>query len=72
MAWFSLQAKDGHSFNVFEQTPDQNPTGMVIVFQEIFGVNSHIESVGQQLAQQGWFAITPALFDRSQGQQDLV
>jgi carboxymethylenebutenolidase len=71
MTWFSLQATDGHRFNVFEQTPAQTPKGMVIVLQEIFGVNRHIESVCQQLAQQGWLAVAPALFDRSQGEQAL-
>jgi carboxymethylenebutenolidase len=71
MTWFSLQAADGHRFNVFEQTPAQTPKGMVIVLQEIFGVNRHIESVCQQLAQQGWLAVAPALFDRSEGEQAL-
>jgi hypothetical protein len=44
---------------------------MVVVLQEIFGVNRHIESVCQQLAQQGWLAVAQALFDRSQGEQAL-
>lgn len=37
--------------------------GAVIVVQEIFGLNSHIRSVVEQYAQNGFIAIAPALFD---------
>lgn len=71
MAWFSLIASDGHRFSVFEQLPVEKPKGMVIVLQEIFGVNAHIESVCRKLAAQGWLAVAPALFDRTPGEQAL-
>ncbi|PSB00923.1 dienelactone hydrolase family protein [Merismopedia glauca] len=36
----------------------------IIVLQEIFGVNSHIQDVTQRIAQQGYIAIAPALYQR--------
>ncbi len=36
----------------------------VIVVQEVFGVNSHIQSVADRLAAAGYFAVAPALFHR--------
>ncbi|WP_017652393.1 dienelactone hydrolase family protein [Fortiea contorta] len=37
----------------------------VIVIQEIFGVNIHIREVTQRLAQEGYVAIAPAIFQRT-------
>jgi carboxymethylenebutenolidase len=42
------------------------PIGAVVVIQEIFGINSHIRSVCDRLAAEGYIAIAPALFDRSE------
>ena len=71
MTWISLLSPDGHQFKAFEQRPTSKPLGMVIVLQEIFGVNSHIQAVCQQMASQGWVAVAPVLFDRTQGDQAL-
>ncbi len=37
----------------------------VIVIQEIFGVNIHIREVAERLAQEGYVAIAPTLFQRT-------
>lgn len=37
----------------------------VIVIQEIFGVNIHIREVAEKLAQEGYVAIAPALYQRT-------
>ena len=37
----------------------------ILVFQEVFGVNSHIRSVVDRLAQSGYRAIAPALYQRT-------
>jgi carboxymethylenebutenolidase len=37
----------------------------VIVFQEIFGVNTHIKEVTERLAREGYVAIAPALYQRT-------
>lgn len=36
----------------------------IIVLQEIFGVNTHIQAVTERIASLGYVAIAPALFDR--------
>lgn len=36
----------------------------IVVLQEIFGVNPHIQEVTQRIAKQGYVAIAPALFQR--------
>jgi carboxymethylenebutenolidase len=38
----------------------------IIVFQEIFGVNAHIRDVVDRLAREGYIAIAPAIYQRSQ------
>ena len=39
--------------------------GAVIVFQEIFGVNSNIRDITELIAKQGYIAIAPAMFQRT-------
>lgn len=45
--------------------PTGEPKGGVIVVQEAFGVNDHIEDIGRRLADVGWLAVAPHLFHRS-------
>lgn len=59
-----LTASDGHELSAYRADPTGPAKGAVVVIQEIFGVNSHIRSVCDRLAEQGWVAIAPALFDR--------
>jgi carboxymethylenebutenolidase len=61
-----LRAADGHQFNAFVAQPQGTPRGALVVLQEIFGVNSHIRSVAEGYAANGYVAIAPALFDRLQ------
>jgi carboxymethylenebutenolidase len=61
-----LTASDGHRLNAYVAEPAGKPRGAVIVVQEIFGVNSHIRSVADGYAQDGYLAIAPAMFDRAQ------
>ena len=62
----SLQAKDGHTLEAYRADPAGSPIGSVVVVQEIFGVNAHIGSVADRLAEAGFAAIAPALFDRAE------
>lgn len=62
----TLTAKDGHTFGAYRADPSGPPKGGIVVIQEIFGVNSHIRSVTDRFAQDGYAAIAPALFDRQQ------
>jgi len=59
-----LKAADGHAFDAFRAPPSGKPRGAIVVVQEIFGVNSHIEAVAREYAAAGYLAIAPALFDR--------
>jgi carboxymethylenebutenolidase len=38
--------------------------GAVIVFQEIFGVNSNIRDITELIAKQGYVAVAPAMYQR--------
>jgi carboxymethylenebutenolidase len=59
-----LTAADGHRFSAYVATPAGPPRGALVVVQEIFGVNSHVRSVADGYAADGYLAIAPALFDR--------
>jgi carboxymethylenebutenolidase len=61
-----LTASDGHKLSAYRAEPVVKPKGGLIVVQEIFGVNSHIRSVADGYAADGYLAIAPALFDRIQ------
>lgn len=60
----TIMARDGHEFQAWLAAPPGRPRGALVVLQEIFGVNSHIRSVADDLAAQGYTVIAPSLFDR--------
>ena len=60
----SLTAADGHRLGAYRADPQQAARGAIVVIQEIFGVNAHIRSICDRLAEAGYVAIAPALFDR--------
>ena len=62
----TLTAADGHSLSAYLAEPTGTPRGGVVVIQEIFGVNSHIRSVADRWAAEGYLALAPALFDRQE------
>ncbi|MFN2646790.1 MAG: dienelactone hydrolase family protein, partial [Burkholderiales bacterium] len=66
-----LKAADGHTFSAYRADPSGKPRGGIVVIQEIFGVNSHIKSVADGYARDGYVAIAPAMFDRVQKNVDL-
>jgi len=51
--------------------PNGTPKGGLVVVQEIFGVNSHIRSVCDGYAADGYRVIAPALFDRAERGVDI-
>ncbi|HZM34651.1 MAG TPA: dienelactone hydrolase family protein [Burkholderiales bacterium] len=61
-----LTAADGHKLAAYRAEPAGKPRGGIVVIQEIFGVNSHIKSVADGFAADGYLAIAPAMFDRVQ------
>ena len=61
----ALTAEDGHGFGAYRADPEGAPRGGVIVIQEIFGVNIHIRETCDRFAAEGYLAIAPALYDRT-------
>jgi carboxymethylenebutenolidase len=45
--------------------PAGAPKGGIVVVQEAFGVNDHIEDVARRFAAEGWLAVAPHLFHRT-------
>ncbi|HYY61220.1 MAG TPA: dienelactone hydrolase family protein [Burkholderiales bacterium] len=66
-----LKAADGQTLSAYRADPAGKPRGGIVVIQEIFGVNSHIKSVADGYARDGYVAIAPAMFDRVQKNVDL-
>ncbi len=62
--WVNVKAADGHELSAYVAKPEGDPIGSLVVVQEIFGVNSHIRSVADGYAKDGFLVIAPALFDR--------
>lgn len=54
---------------IFEAKPAANRPrrGGVVVVQEAFGVNEHIEDIARRLAAEGYHAVAPDLFHRAGG-----
>ncbi|MGZ8763014.1 MAG: dienelactone hydrolase family protein [Acidimicrobiia bacterium] len=49
----------------FLATPVGTPRGGIVVIQEAFGLNAHIEDVSRRFAGAGYLAVAPELFHRS-------
>lgn len=64
-----IQVKDGTEMEVFIARPDSKENARrapgIMVLQEAFGVNSHIQDVARRFAREGFVAIAPELFHRT-------
>ena len=69
--FIELAAADGFKLAAYRADPVGPPRGAIVVAQEIFGVNSHIRSVCDGFAADGYVAIAPALFDRYEPRVDI-
>jgi carboxymethylenebutenolidase len=57
---------DGASMGAYVARPsDPGPHPAVIVWMEIFGVNSHIQDVAERVAREGYVAVAPDFFHRT-------
>jgi carboxymethylenebutenolidase len=63
-AFITLQAEDGFELAGYRAAPAGPPRGGLVIIQEIFGVNEHIQRLCQGFAADGYVALAPALFDR--------
>ena len=66
-----LVAADGFRLSAYRAEPKGTPRGGLVIAQEIFGVNSHIRSVCDGFAADGYLVVAPALFDRVRRDVDL-
>jgi len=61
-----VQTPDG-AMPVYVAHPEEKPSRAVIVIQEAFGVNEHIEDVTRRAASAGYLGVSPHVFHRSGG-----
>ncbi|MDQ7979171.1 dienelactone hydrolase family protein [Paraburkholderia sp. SARCC-3016] len=69
--WIDIPA-GSDSFGAFLALPKSGKGPAVIIIQEIFGVNGHIRAVTEQYAQDGYVAIAPDIFWRTQPRVELT
>jgi carboxymethylenebutenolidase len=62
----TLDTADG-PMRLYEARPDGQPRGGLVVIQEAFGVNDHIEDVTRRAAEAGYYAVAPDFFHRTGG-----
>lgn len=60
----SVDTTDGE-MALYDTEPEGSPRAAVVVIQEAFGVNGHIEDVTRRFAGAGYRAVAPHLFHRS-------
>lgn len=64
--YITVSVPNETSMDIYVATPKGNgPFPAVMVFQEAFGVTSHIRSIADRLAAQGYVAVAPELFHRT-------
>lgn len=66
-----LTSKDGFEFGAYLAKPSGTPRGGLVLIQEIFGVNSHIRSVVDRYASNGYETIAPFVYDRAVRDYDV-
>ena len=68
--WVSLQTPTG-AISAWRAEPATPSRGVLVVVQEIFGVNSHIRGVVDRFAGHGFTALAPAMFDHIEHHVEL-
>ncbi|KWD75298.1 dienelactone hydrolase family protein [Burkholderia ubonensis] len=69
--WIDIPT-DNDSFGGYLALPRRGKGPAVIIVQEIFGVNAHIRSVADQYAADGYVALAPDVFWRTQPRVELA
>ena len=73
MASVTIQATDGSgSFSAYLLEPGEKPAGVVVLIQEIFGVNQAMRDAAAWVADMGFIAICPDLFWRIEPGVDIT
>src|SRR5713226_631107 len=66
----TIEGRDG-AFSAYIARPKALPAPAVVVLHEVFGVNADIRKTCDELAEQGFIAVTPDLFWRQEPGVDL-
>jgi carboxymethylenebutenolidase len=73
MATITIQAGDGSgSFSAYLVEPKDKPAGVVVLIQEIFGVNQAMRDIAAWVADLGFIAVCPDLFWRIEPGVDIT
>lgn len=70
-SFVQLTSGDGFQFPAYVAQPAVQSRGGLVVLQEIFGVNSHIQAVADGYAADGYFVVAPSTFHRVRGGVEL-
>ncbi|OPF63083.1 dienelactone hydrolase family protein [Hydrogenophaga sp. H7] len=70
-SFVQLTSADGFHCPAYVAQPAGQPKGGLVVLQEIFGVNSHIQAVADGYAADGYFVVAPSTFHRVKAGVDL-
>lgn len=62
----TLAAEDGHTFDAWSAAPRGAPKGGIVLLQAIYGLTPHLGDVCDGFAEDGYAAIAPALYDRTE------
>jgi carboxymethylenebutenolidase len=66
-----ITSNDGFVFPAYVALPKDVPIGAIVVLQEIFGVNAHIQALVNSYAAEGYLVIAPSTFHRVQAGVNL-
>jgi len=69
--WIDVTAADGRRLDAYLALPPAREGPGLVLFQEIFGVNAHIQGVAEQYAQAGFVILAPDLFWRQERRVEL-
>jgi carboxymethylenebutenolidase len=67
-----IRASDGHQLSAYVAEPAGACLGALVMLQEFYGVNSHIRDMADQYANDGYYTIAPAIFDRVERDVELT
>ena len=59
-----IAARDGHRMDGYLAEPVVKPRGVIVIAQEMYGVNWYLRGVADHFAAKGYVAVAPALHDR--------
>lgn len=61
-----IETQDQHQLDMYVAEPEEDVKAGLLVIQEAFGVNHHIQGICESYAKEGYLVVAPALYDRLQ------